>query len=398
MLKKFLVDNITEVNALLLANIMGVIDKREPIIEKVNPFSYADNTIRIKKGNVIPIRVGNIWKVFVVLDDEILTEANLDAPSSTFQVGTDYAIYLVDDDADGRFSISANLTFPAGANADNSRKYGGFHYGHIRKVSADGLNIPIDSEGVAFGTGSTNWKNNVVTGIVWNSVWDIQNRPKCSPEGMVKIGNLWVDIYQSSAAEPITLEGGTNGQHVSAGRLQSKYGMLPVTGTEGLNWYNFAELAARAGKKMLTYREWIAAAYGNPGGEDGADNYGWTKTSNSARARTGCRVSPGDGSFDAASGIKPYAISALNCVDCVGNVYEWLDSIFQRDTGTWGWKNVLGAGKGQVYAPNDNNPGAAIAGGHWLQGVHAGPRCVSLGNYAWNVNPNIGVRLACDNL
>ncbi|GHU65119.1 hypothetical protein FACS189447_03500 [Spirochaetia bacterium] len=39
---------------------------------------------------------------------------------------------------------------------------------------------------------------------------------------------------------------------------------------------------------------------------------------------------------------------------------------------------------------------SAIAGGNWLQGVNAGPRCVNLNNYAWNVNPNIGVRLACD--
>jgi hypothetical protein len=35
--------------------------------------------------------------------------------------------------------------------------------------------------------------------------------------------------------------------------------------------------------------------------------------------------------------------------------------------------------------------------GNWNNGVNAGSRAVNANNYPWNVNTNIGVRLACDN-
>ena len=37
------------------------------------------------------------------------------------------------------------------------------------------------------------------------------------------------------------------------------------------------------------------------------------------------------------------------------------------------------------------------AGANWNDGVHAGPRAVNVNNYPWNVNTNIGSRLACEN-
>ena len=37
------------------------------------------------------------------------------------------------------------------------------------------------------------------------------------------------------------------------------------------------------------------------------------------------------------------------------------------------------------------------AGANWNKGVHAGPRTVTVNNYPWNVNTNIGSRLACEN-
>jgi len=35
--------------------------------------------------------------------------------------------------------------------------------------------------------------------------------------------------------------------------------------------------------------------------------------------------------------------------------------------------------------------------GNWNNGVNCGARCVNANNYPWNVNTNIGARLACDN-
>jgi hypothetical protein len=39
---------------------------------------------------------------------------------------------------------------------------------------------------------------------------------------------------------------------------------------------------------------------------------------------------------------------------------------------------------------------AFICGGNWNNGVNCGGRAVNLNNYPWNVNVNIGSRLACD--
>jgi hypothetical protein len=396
MIARLIQDNITDADAALFSGMMDVLVRSDRILEKKNPFAYTSNIITVKAGTTLTLYNAQ-WKSFRLDADVELSDADLDAGS--FEVGKDYYVYLVDDGADGQFIISLNTTFPAGYSSDNSRKIGGFHYGHIRKVSTDGLWVPVDSEGTRFGSGAIDWEDNVTTGIIPNSVWDLQNRPKCSPEGMVKIGHIWVDIYLSSAAESITFEDTTNGLHIATGRLQSKYGQVPVTGTEGMNWYTFGELAGRVDKRLLSYGEWIKAAFGNPQGQDAADGYGWTKTTNSARVRTGCRVNNTTGAYDAATGIKPAAISAFNIVDAVGNVYEWLDELSNRhETTSFAWQDVLGAGKGQAYLPNATGLIAYIAGANWLYGVYAGSRAVCAGNGPWGVYTFIGSRLACDNL
>ncbi len=364
-------------------------------LEKKNPFSYSENKIVVKKDTVISL-LNDEWKIFTVKQDVELSAADLDEGS--FQVGTDYYVYLCDN-GDGIFLISANSTYPSGFNAASSRKIGGFHYGHVRKVSSDGLWIPIDGAGAKFGSGTPNWRDNVIVGIVPNSVWDLKNRPLCSPEGMVKVGRIWVDIYMSSAAEPIALESGTAGLHISSGRLQSNYGQIPVSGTEGLNWYCFQELASRVGKRLLTYGERIQAAFGTPQGLDNADTYGWTKTTNSGRARVGCQVNASTGVYDPSAGIKPAAISAYNCVDCVGNLWEWLDETSNRhDSTSWNWQNVLGFNKGQIYLPNNVGAVAYLAGAGWNDGVRAGARAVHVSSCPWVVSTYIGSRLACDSL
>ena len=294
--------------------------------------------------------------------------------------------------------VSENATFPNGYNANNSRKIGGFHYGTIRKVTPEGdLWIPIDSNGVKFGSSGTKWQDNVTLGIVPNSVWDLKNRPRVLFGGLVKVGGLWLSIYQASAKAAITFMSGTNGLHVAAGALQSKYGQLPVTGTEGCNQYNFNELARFSGMRLPIYDEWLLGAFGSPEGTDSGNNYGWTATANSARTRTGCMVNPSTGQYDVSSGIKPYAVSAFNLCDCAGNVWEWCADTLQRvDAFSYAWYDNLGAGMGDLYAQSQYNPIKPIAGGNWGNGARCGPRAVNLNDYAWYVNTHIGARLACD--
>ena len=368
--------------------------------EKILPFSYNEDHLKIKGGCAIELFNGEDWLQMPNREDIDFDPAlNLDI-GNELEPMNDYSVYLCLPGQTPEIVVSKNNTFPNGYTADNSRKISGFHYGTIRKVSDDGLWVPIDSTGNKFGNSGTKWQDNVTLGIIPNSVWDLRNCPRTLYSGMVKVGHIWVSIYQASAKIPITFMGGTNGLHVAEGELQSKYGQLPVTGTEGLNQYNFVELANRAGMRLLFYKEWLCAAYGSPQGEDGSNNYGWTKTTNTARTRTGCRVNPDTGLYDtSAGGVKPYAVSAKNVADCAGNVWEWLSDYagrYDAGSGAWAWHNQLGAGMGQIHAWKADGFSVLRAGGHWDEGVYCGPRTVFTYSSPWLVNTAYGSRLACD--
>jgi hypothetical protein len=387
----------TDATAELFSGLIDLHRKGARILEKANPFVYPSlDQITVKQGTIMALFNG-LWRTFEISTEITLSALDIDI-SGSFQVGTDYYVYLVDDGANGVLVISANSTFPNGTTADNSRKLGGFHYGHVRCTNS--RFAPIDPSGVAYGSNGGGWQNNVTVGVVPNSVWDLKNKPNCSPEGMVLIGSRWVDIYKSSVAEVITFETAVNGLFVANGLLQSKYGQLPATGTEGLNWYSFQELAARSGKRLQSYAEFIQGAAGNPGGQAAADDYGWTKTTNAVRARTGCQVNNTNGAYDAASGIKPYAVSAYNLVDAIGNVWEWINdtSIYDGGSTTPAWQNVLGTDKGQLFAYMSTGLHAFFCGGDWYNGVNCGGRTVYLNSYPWNVSTNVGSRLACGKL
>ena len=326
-------------------------------------------------GSSITIKAG----ILIAVGDSVfkttqttLTASNLDSGNS-FTVGKDYCIYICDptggDDTDFTgevYLISLNTTYPAGYTASTSRKIGGFHYGKVRGVN-DKWN-PVNSSGTEKGSG---WESNVSNGIIPNSVWTLEHRPTCDPTGMVYIGPFWADIYASS-------DDGAQG-------LQSKYGVVPITGTEGLNWYIANERAMRVGKRMPSYAEWCKCAHGSPQGLDANNNNAWSATTNSAR--TTC-------------GNVNNAVSAKNCRDCVGNVWEWVDDLLHDPTAaTAGWYDPMeGQGFGQIYTYSATALHALGCGGAWDGGVRAGSRAVSCAAYPWSVDTHVGVRCVCDAL
>lgn len=320
------------------------------------------NGVKLLAGTIIPLFNGSVWKVYEFNQDVNITTLD----TGSFQFGKDYYVYLCDDgSANGLLLISANSTAPSGYTASNSRKIGGFHYGRKRNSI-----IPSDIT------------NNVV---VPNSVWDICHTPRCSPEGMAYIGaGTWVDIYLVSVNESITFSAGSGSPLVS-GTGKSTYNSIPLTGTEDLNGYNFIELAYRSGKRLLTYAEWLRAAYGSPQGNNTDNVNAWTATSNTQRQVTG---------------YVERAISLLNVIDCVGNVWEWLDEFsIRQDTTSWGWRNPMsGQGVGQLCLPHDYGLPQFVCGGPWDSGAYCGARAVSLSSYPWSVSPLIGSRFACDSL
>lgn len=368
-------------------------------MEKNRPFAYDENKLRIKAQTVISVFDGEYARIFANREELVFDPAQfLDVPGG-FEMGRDYSVFLFADGDEARLTVSENATAPDGIAPQRSRRIGGFHYGSIRKVSADGLWTPIDSLGVKFGSGGTPWQDNVTTGIVPNSVWDLKNRPKTLFGGLIKVGGIWVSIYQASKRQEFSFMTGGNLSHVASGLLQSRYGQYPVSGIDGLCQYNFAELAAQCGMRLMSYTEWLAAAYGAPRGQDRGNDYGWCDERNKVRARTGCSVDNATGRYDGQNGVKPYAISAMNVVDPVGNVWEWLGEYTNRHDageGEWTYYDQLGPGMGQIYGWKQDSFSALAAGGHWHRGSYCGPRAINPDDQPWKVNVHIGTRLACD--
>ena len=316
-------------------------------------------TIVIAANTKFAINNNGTIKVFDIGSSDVeLTESDLD--TGVFAVGKDYYVYLCDAGVDLEvYLISLNSTYPAGYDADSSRKIGGFHYGYKR----NSITVADVSEA-----------------IVPNSVWDLKHRPKCDPEGMVYLGGgVWVDIYLPSVNEAITFNGG-NGYPLLTGTAKSIYNATPLTGTEGLSGYNFVELARRSGKRLLSYSDWLMAAHGHPAGDQFAGN-------------TATRGTTGE---DADIG----SISLANVVDCARKLWQWLDEYTIEQTSTsYAWQTPMaGMNVGQLYLPNATGLRQFHAGGNWGHGALAGSRTVGLFLYPWYVNTDIGSRFACDSL
>ena len=380
-MSRLLVDDVTKTDsrALLNVNKMATISD---IVAPTSQYLYASgaNELTLVDNCVIAVGGSGIFKTA----NTLLNASNLDV-GSAFAVGSDYYVYICDSRIDGedeKYIISLNSTYPSGWNASNSRKIGGFHYGRCRKV--DGNMQPVNGSGVIFGAG---WESAVSNGIVPRSVWTLGHRPKCSPEAMVYLGGgTWVDIYLNS-------DDGANG-------LKSDYGVAPMTGTEGMNWYTFTERLMKSGKRMPDYSEFVAYAFGSPQGLADANTNAWSATTNTGRGTTGSVVN---------------AVSAVGCVDAVGRVWEWLNDLITRaqhatdatyhKTEAWGWDLTSplrdAATKydvGNIYQYYHASLAALVAGGGWSNGADAGARAVGCSCYPWGVNTAVGVRGACDSL
>ena len=321
---------------------------------------------------------------YFTISEKTLGVADLDT-GSAFVFGSDYYVWagVPSSGHEPVLKLSTSPASPVGLTTP--KIIGGFHFGKIRN------SITI---------------SDVSNGIVPNSCWDLKHMPKCyllglsNPStyqigGMVEVvpNSLWVDIYLVS-------DGGGSGFNKKA---FSKINQIPLTGTEGLCWFDFAIRAKNVGKRLLTYAEWTQAAIGSPQGLDDSNLHGWTKTSNTGRVKTAA-TNAGDAD---ANYILGYNTSLHNVRDCVGNLSEWLADMSNRYDSTtgWGWQNVLDAGElssdtdfGQAFLPNNIGMVARVVSGHWAGGVAAGARAVSVYDCPWYVHTFIGCRFACESL
>ncbi len=147
------------------------------------------------------------------------------------QAAKDYSLYLVED---GPVIASLNSTFPAGYDADTSRKIGGLH-------------TLCANAGVIAGHPLSGY---VAGAILPQSVWCLNQKPKyASPAGMAfdPLSNLWWDIYLQSSTGATTA---------------SAYGAV-ITDTR--TWPDFVADLAAVGKRLPFDWEFQAAAKGSNG-------------------------------------------------------------------------------------------------------------------------------------
>ena len=275
------------------------------------------------------------------------TEASWDASTYATQAnrsGKDFYVYAT---VEGLL-LSANATYPTGYTAANSRKIGGFHCLCVNVGTISGH--PLSG----FLAGD----------ILPASVWDLQHRPICSPEGMVysQTAGIWVDIYLQSGTGAATKS--VNG------------GTITYTRT----WMDSVDDLGAVGKRLLDDGEFQKIAAGGneetniAGSADPGTTTGHTDTA-------GRRM-----------------ISSIGCEDCAGVVYQWLlDQSYQVGTGAaFNWYDLPGD-KGSLY--NYSTDGTAdvklLAGGLWSHSSVCGSRCRVANHSRWAVDFPIGVRGCC---
>lgn len=318
---------------------------------KADPSSVAftktgAGTAELKAGTVVGFSDGSTVTY--------ASATSITMPSLT--AGTDYAIWA---DKDG--SVTADASFTS-APETGSRLIGGFHY-------APGGNA----------TGTTG--GDTTAAINAYSFWDLKFKPACpDPRGMTLVADsFWADIYLLGVDH---LTNGTSKYNVtiadgsSPPKIPTKFGGNGSTAYSTLNWWEAAEVMQSWGKRLPTYDEFAALAYGTTeaqasGGTDvpttGVNGTGYANTWNEFTSKWG-------------------VIQATGCMWIWGGEFggPYGTAAFTANTG----------GRGSTY----NLSNAVLFGGSWANAAGAGSRASYWGNSPTSSGTIIGARGVCDHL
>ena len=265
--------------------------------------------------------------------------------------GKDYSMFLVPDGSGGlEVKFSLNSTAPEGYSVGDVARIGGFH---TMCVSITSSNAPSSSHPyVGYNAGE----------IMFTTIWDQINRPKCSPNGMayVELLDLWVDIYNQS---------GANGAETSV------YG-----GTRACSkvWDDHAEDMRLVGKRFLKDFEFSEAASGSP---------------EKLAVKGAAQPSP-DTTGGHMTTSNLYMISKYGLWEMCGLQWQWLIEVSANGGSGWGTSTGLSGNKGQLYGSSY----ALLAGGHWANSSSCGSRSRNGAGGRGTVAADLGGRGACEPL
>ncbi len=264
--------------------------------------------------------------------------------------GTDYAIYVC---ADGTLRADASFTSPNGYTTENSRKIGGFHYapGGCATERAGGDNTPQINQ---------------------YSLWDIKFRPNCpDPRGMKLVSNtLWSDIYLTGVDHHVN---GTSKYNVaiadgaSPPKVPEFFGGNGILAYPSFTWWEAAEVAVSHGKRLPTYSEFSALAYG---------------------ATEAASV----GSDPVSTIWQPTTVSKWGANQAVGVMWCWGDE-FGGGAAAAAYVANTG-GRGSTFQMEN----AVIFGGNWNNAATSGSRASFWSYSPTHSNNSIGLRCVSDHI
>lgn len=322
-------------------------------------------TIAIKAGTTV--LVGGMVKTYgadtAVVMPDVLTP------------GEDYGIWVLPSGA--LFAAADPYAAPYAPSAAQAGavKLGGFHYGLVAPAETlvgGSFNTLVRSSQDMVWTQADLDK---LQGINAHTIWDDQYRPDCDPRGMAcvstaqGVGRFWFDLY-FTGSNHTTVGTSRAGSDVASGTVLPKIpAMFGGDGTAKyttLNWYEANEIAFSHGKRLLSYQEFSAAAFGVT---ENQSLGGAASTIPATLRQAGYTSKPGGEQM-------------------TGHLYTW--GAVAHGVGGSGW--VSGAGRGKTYG----TPYGALFGGSRDGAGSSGSRCSAWAAPAWGSGWDSGLRAACD--
>lgn len=286
-------------------------------------------------------------------------------PPATWVAGEDYSVWIGEDGS--LTAVVDPITAPAVAPTPGARKFAGFHYGLVAPATTvAGGSFATSGVGMIW----TQTDVDKIAGINAFSFWDLSYRPRCDPRGMCCVGQrFWLDIYYCGT-QHITQGTSRYNSDVASGTvlpvIPLMFGGSGSSKYSTFTWHEAAEVAMSHGKRLLSYQEFSAAAFG----VTELQSIGGAEATIPATARQ------------------------------AGYTSKWGGE--QMTGHLWSWGNTAHAAGGSGWSAGVNRgytlgvPYAVLFGGTRADGSMSGSRCANFNHNAWHTFWTVGLRAACD--